>query len=87
LADELAGDRIRVNCVCPGWVDTPFNDPVWREAGDRRQAEAELLRTVPMGRQATPDEIVPAMLFLASDEASYLTGAVVVSDGGLTAVR
>lgn len=87
LADELVDDGIRVNCVCPGWVDTSFNDSVWEEAGDRTSAEAELLKTVPMRRQAYPDEIVPAMLFLASDEASYVTGEVITVDGGLLATR
>jgi len=85
LADELAEDGIRVNAVCPGWVDTPFNDPVWEYSG--KAAEAELLSGVPMRRQARPEEIVAPMLFLASDGASYITGEVFVIDGGLMAVR
>lgn len=85
LADELADDGIRVNAVCPGWVDTPFNDPVWEYGG--KSAEAELLAGVPMRRQARPEEIVEPMLFLASDGASYITGEVLVIDGGLMGVR
>ena len=87
LADELADDGIRVNAVCPGWVDTPFNDPVWDYAGGEPQAEAQLLASVPMRRQARAEEIVGPMLFLASDDASYVTGEVFVVDGGLMAVR
>lgn len=87
LADELAEDGIRVNAVCPGWVDTPFNDPVWEYGGRDTQAEAQLLAGVPMRRQARPEEIVGPMLFLASDDASYVTGEVFVVDGGLMAVR
>jgi NAD(P)-dependent dehydrogenase (short-subunit alcohol dehydrogenase family) len=87
LAAELAADSIRVNCVCPGWVDTPFNDPVWAELGGQAHAAPALLADVPLRRQAAPEEIVPAMLFLASEEASYITGEVLTIDGGMLAVR
>lgn len=87
LAAELAPDRIRVNCVCPGWVDTSFNDPVWAFAGGRQQVEESVLATVAMRRQAHPEEIANVMLFLASDAASYMTGAALVVDGGFTFVR
>jgi NAD(P)-dependent dehydrogenase (short-subunit alcohol dehydrogenase family) len=87
LAAELARDRIRVNCVCPGWVDTSFNDPVWEFAGGRQQVEESVLATVAMRRQAQPEEVANAMLFLASDAASYMTGAALVVDGGFTFVR
>lgn len=87
LADELAPDGIRVNAVCPGWVNTPFNDPVWEYGGRDPAAEARLLSGVPLRRQARPEEVVAPMLFLASDEASYVTGEVFVVNGGLMAVR
>ncbi len=84
LALELAADGIRVNAICPGWVDTPFNDPAIEMLGGR-EAHAELVRsTIPLGRQATPSEIAEGMLFLASDASSYMTGQVLPIDGGVT---
>jgi NAD(P)-dependent dehydrogenase (short-subunit alcohol dehydrogenase family) len=87
LAAELAEAGVRVNVVAPGWIDTAFNDPVWALAADRRQAEDTALRMVPMRRQASPEELVPTMLYLASSAASYVTGQVVTVDGGLTTIR
>jgi NAD(P)-dependent dehydrogenase (short-subunit alcohol dehydrogenase family) len=85
LAVELGPSAIRVNCVCPGWVDTPFNEPVIRVMGGR-EAQEELLReTVPLGRQASPDELAPTIAHLVCDGAAYLSGAVIVVDGGLDA--
>jgi NAD(P)-dependent dehydrogenase (short-subunit alcohol dehydrogenase family) len=83
LADELGPDGIRVNCICPGWVDTPFNDPYWAHAG--AGATEEVLRRIPLRRQATPEEIVPTVVFLASDGARYVTGHALVIDGGVFA--
>ena len=82
LALELAPDRIRVNCVCPGWVDTPFNNPAIEFMGGREK-QAELVKnSVPMRRQGMPSEIAPAMVFLVSDAASFITGQAFVIDGG-----
>lgn len=84
LALELAADRIRVNAICPGWIDTSFNDPAIEMLGGR-EAHADLVRaTIPLGRQGTPDEIAAGMLFLASDLSSYMTGQVLPIDGGVT---
>lgn len=83
LADELAPDGIRVNCVCPGWVDTPFNRPFWDHAGPG--AEAEVLKGIPLGRQCTPEEVAPAVVFLVGPGAGYITGQTVVIDGGMMA--
>jgi len=84
LAIDLAAAGIRVNCVCPGWVDTGFNDPQFEHdqmtAGD---ITALIDRTVPMRRQGEPEEIAAAVAFLASADASYITGQTLVVDGGL----
>ena len=83
LADELASDRIRVNCICPGWIDTPFNDPFWQHAGPG--AEEGIVQQIPLGRLGTPEEVAPAVVFLAGDGSSYITGHVLVIDGGMMA--
>ncbi len=84
LALELAADGIRVNAICPGWVDTSFNEPAIGMLGGH-EAHADLVRaTIPLGRQARPDEIAAGTLYLASRESSYMTGQVLPVDGGVT---
>ena len=80
LAVELAGSGVRVNAVAPGAVLTP-------RVLERTTAErlAESARAIPLGRQAEPEEIAGAVLFLVSDLASYVTGHTLVVDGGATA--
>jgi 3-oxoacyl-[acyl-carrier protein] reductase len=80
LAVELAADGIRVNTVAPGAVRTPR---VLAMTTDERLAESA--KAIPLGRQAEPDEIAAAVVFLASAEASYITGQTLVVDGGATA--
>jgi len=80
-AIEYAGRGIRVNCVCPGAIDTPLLRPSLTIAGF---AEGTLAQ-IPMRRLGRPEEMANVVLFLASDLASYVTGAAVVADGGLTA--
>lgn len=85
LAADYSPRGIRVNCVCPGWIPTGFNDPAL--AGMDDEAVAAMVRAaVPMGRQGAPEEIAAAVAYLASDDASYVTGHALVVDGGLTAV-
>jgi NAD(P)-dependent dehydrogenase (short-subunit alcohol dehydrogenase family) len=83
LAIEYASHAVRVNCVCPGWIETGFNDPV---LGHLSPDELDRLikQQVPLGRQGTPDDIAPSVVFLASDWARYITGQSLVIDGGLT---
>ncbi|MCW2793556.1 MAG: domain superfamily [Nocardioides sp.] len=83
LAAELAPDRIRVNTICPGWIDTPFNQPAIDFMGGRESQEDAVRQAVPLGRQGTPEEIAGGVLFLASDASSYMTGQLLVIDGGV----
>ena len=81
LALDHAGDGIRVNAVCPGEVNTPMLQSERAEAVTD-ELLAHIAATVPMGRLAEPDEIARVVCFLASDEASYMTGALVSVDAG-----
>ena len=85
LAAEYSSLGIRINCVCPGWIETGFNDPVLGQLSDAA-IEALVQSTVPMRRQGRAEEIAAAVAFLASDDASYITGHGLVVDGGLTAI-
>lgn len=85
LAVDYSRDGIRINCVCPGWIDTGFNDPVLQDVGTDELARL-IDATVPLGRQGAPEEIAAVVAFLASDDASLITGHALVADGGLTAV-
>ncbi|MEV7428302.1 SDR family oxidoreductase [Nocardioides sp. NPDC092400] len=82
LANELAPQAIRVNCLAPGWVDTPFNAPAIDNMGGREVLDAMVETTVPLRRQGTPGEIAKAVAFLAGPDASYMTGQTIVVDGG-----
>jgi NAD(P)-dependent dehydrogenase (short-subunit alcohol dehydrogenase family) len=82
MAADYAREGIRVNGVLPGIAETPMN--AWWTQDARLRAE--VLRPVPMARAAQPHEIAAVIAFLASDEASYVTGALWAVDGGLTAV-
>ncbi len=88
LALALAGDKIRVNVVCPGLADTPMKIGFTGRSGDPAEAaanEAKLIANVPMGRLVQAGEIADAALWLASDEASFVTGVALPVDGGFTA--
>jgi NAD(P)-dependent dehydrogenase (short-subunit alcohol dehydrogenase family) len=90
MTRQMAGDfgrfGIRVNALCPGWVDTPFNAPFIAQMGGREAIETYIRERVPLGRWANVDEIAEAVLFLVSDRSSYMTGQILVVDGGETVV-
>ncbi len=87
LASQLAPAGIRVNAVAPGYTNvfTAEGDAVRRSEEDRRRQTANMAEQIPLGRVGTADDIVNAVLYLASDEASFVTGHVLVVDGGYTA--
>ena len=82
LACAYAVDGIRVNAVAPGWVVTELS----RGARDNAQRNAMILARSPLGRWAQPAEIADPVLFLASDAARFMTGTVMLVDGGFTSV-
>jgi len=82
LAVDHVGEGVRVNCVCPGTVETPWVKRLVEDAGESLDA---LRARQPLGRLGTPDEIAHAVLYLASEQAAFATGTALVIDGGLTA--
>lgn len=88
LCQTFAPDNVRVNVVCPGLADTPMKLGFTGRSGIPEEAEAnqaKLLAAVPMGRLVRADEVANAVLWLASDEASFVTGVALPVDGGFTA--
>ena len=81
LAVAWAEDGIRVNAIAPGWIETPMTVPARSDAARNRA----ILQRTPLGRWGTPADIVGPALFLASDAARFITGAVLVVDGGYSA--
>jgi NAD(P)-dependent dehydrogenase (short-subunit alcohol dehydrogenase family) len=86
LAAELAPRAIRVNTIHPGPVDNEFQDRVEEAAtgADRATARSIFDEMIPLGRHAAPDEIARSMVFLASDDSSFMTGATLAVDGGMS---
>jgi NAD(P)-dependent dehydrogenase (short-subunit alcohol dehydrogenase family) len=82
---ELAARKIRVNAICPGAVDTPLMRSNLKAVGDEAEELRKIAASEPIGRVGLPEEIARAALFLASDEASFATGAPFLIDGGLVA--
>ncbi|MFM7718697.1 MAG: SDR family NAD(P)-dependent oxidoreductase [Actinomycetota bacterium] len=85
LALELAPRGVRVNCLCPGIIDTRLTRDFIEAADDPTGTEREYHASAPLGRMGRPEEVAACVVFLASDEASYVTGSAMVVDGGMTA--
>ena len=79
LSDEVAKDGITVNCICPGFIATERVEELQRAKPEMMK---QTIAQIPMGRIGTPDELASAVTFLASEPASYITGAVLQVDGG-----
>ena len=84
IAREVARHRINVNCVCPGPSDTPLFQNEFARVSPK--LAASLTRVIPWGRLGTPEDVAPAVVFLASDEAGFITGQTLSVSGGLTMV-
>ena len=83
--NELRERRIRVNTISPGHIDTPIFDS-WQKGEELAKLKEDLAKNVPLGRLGDPDEIAKAVSFLASDEASYISGIELYVDGGVAQI-
>jgi NAD(P)-dependent dehydrogenase (short-subunit alcohol dehydrogenase family) len=82
IAIDYGKHNVRVNALCPGWVDTPFNDPFTRQMGGRQALLDYVAKKIPLGRFASVEEIAESILYLASDRSAFMTGHALVIDGG-----
>ncbi len=85
MALDHASEGVRVNCICPGRVETPFVTARLKEYPDPKKAYDEMSATQALGRMGRPEEIAAAALYLASDEAAFVTGTAFLIDGGWSA--
>jgi NAD(P)-dependent dehydrogenase (short-subunit alcohol dehydrogenase family) len=85
IALDYAKQNIRCNCICPGWIDTPINYAHAEMLGGLDKVYDSIDSFQPIGRPGEPREIANLVLFLASDEASLMTGSIITADGGMTA--
>lgn len=85
MALDHAADKIRVNCICPSIVETELGLQVMSQNPDARAERAKRIAEIPLARMGTPEDVAMMAVYLASDEASWITGASFPLDGGLTA--
>ncbi|MGL5010451.1 MAG: SDR family NAD(P)-dependent oxidoreductase [Paracoccaceae bacterium] len=82
IAADYAGDNVRCNALCPGFVDTPFNGGFEAQMGGRAALERYVGSAIPMRRWATVEEVAASIVYLASDQSGFMTGHALVMDGG-----
>lgn len=87
MASDLVADGVRVNCVCPGTVDTPWVGRLLQATEDPDAARDNLVARQPIGRLGTAEEIAEAIVYLASPSAGYVTGTALMIDGGISGFR
>jgi 2-keto-3-deoxy-L-fuconate dehydrogenase len=87
LALELAESQVRVNCICPASIDTPLLRASFERTADPQKARESNIKRHPLGRLGTPQDVANLILFLASSEASWITGGTYVIDGGASIAR
>jgi NAD(P)-dependent dehydrogenase (short-subunit alcohol dehydrogenase family) len=87
LAKDGARDGIRVNSICPGYIDTPIMDRALQASRDPAKARQDIIDKMPLGRMGAAAEIAAGALFLASAEASYISGTELTIDGAVTATQ
>ena len=85
MALDHAHEKIRVNCICPSIVETPLGTASLASTGNLEEARRVRAREIPLGRLGRPEDVAELAVYLASDEASWVTGAAWPLDGGLTA--
>jgi NAD(P)-dependent dehydrogenase (short-subunit alcohol dehydrogenase family) len=85
LAVDVGKYNIRVNCILPGAIETPMLDRVNEKLGDPQEIRKERIKSYPMGRFGETEEVSNTILFLASDESSFITGSSIIIDGGFSA--
>ena len=84
LAADFVKQNVRVNAICPGTVDTPSLEERMRQIGNIEKARKDFIARQPMGRLGQPEEIAETAVYLASDEARFVTGQTMIIDGGIT---
>ena len=87
IAQELGPFAIRVNALCPGWVDAGFTHQAMRQASDPSVLEAQARNAHVLGRMAAPEAVAKAAVFLASSASSFVTGTALFVDGGFMVKR
>ena len=82
VALDLGPDSIRCNAVCPGWINTPFNDSFFESLRDRDAGKRAIVGLHPVGRMGLPEDVANTVCWLACDESGFITGQEIVVDGG-----